>query len=146
VAQFYIHVDDPSFPDAPWPGVRRLGPYLTLEEAQAQATSDAAFSGLTGEIYDEDASAALDQHLQAAAALDNWEATTAALVESGMKRADAENAAGNKPRPKAAPKARWTRAQVKAAGTKLAQQAQADAEEAAQVWLEQLQAMTPGAK
>jgi len=40
--RFYIHIADPGFPEPPWPGERRLGPYNTREEAEAQAVSDAA--------------------------------------------------------------------------------------------------------
>lgn len=39
---FYIHLADASFDGPPWPGERRLGPYLTVEEAQNQAASDVA--------------------------------------------------------------------------------------------------------
>lgn len=46
---FYIHVVDPGFPDPPWPGERRLGPFLTAEEAEAQAVNDVAH----GHIADE---------------------------------------------------------------------------------------------
>ena len=38
---FYIHIKDPGYPDPPYPGERRLGPYLTKEEAIDQAISDA---------------------------------------------------------------------------------------------------------
>lgn len=38
---YFIHITDPGFPDRPWPGERRFGPY-TLEAAQEQAVSDAA--------------------------------------------------------------------------------------------------------
>jgi len=47
--EYFIHVRDPGFPDPPWPGERRLGPFLTLEEAEAQATSDLAHSYITGD-------------------------------------------------------------------------------------------------
>lgn len=40
---YFIHLEDPGFPDEPWPGVRRLGPYPTSEEAFEQAVSDAAY-------------------------------------------------------------------------------------------------------
>lgn len=39
---FYIHIADPSFPEPPWPGERRLGPFPTSDEALEQAISDAA--------------------------------------------------------------------------------------------------------
>lgn len=42
MAQFYIHIADPGFPDPPWEGQRRLGPFNTKEEAVAQAASDTA--------------------------------------------------------------------------------------------------------
>jgi hypothetical protein len=38
--QYYIHIEDPGFPEEPWPGQRRMGPYLTQEEAVEQAASD----------------------------------------------------------------------------------------------------------
>jgi hypothetical protein len=54
---FFIHLDDPGFPDPPWPGQRRLGPYETAEEAYEQAVSDAASgAGLAVGIYDEETS------------------------------------------------------------------------------------------
>lgn len=40
--EWYIHIADPGFPEPPWPGERRLGPYPTHEEALAQAVEDAA--------------------------------------------------------------------------------------------------------
>lgn len=40
--KFFIHLDDPGFPDPPWPFQRRLGPYDTHEEAVRQAVSDLA--------------------------------------------------------------------------------------------------------
>lgn len=40
--RFWIHYADPGFPDPPWPGVRRVGPFNNVEEAKAQAASDAA--------------------------------------------------------------------------------------------------------
>jgi hypothetical protein len=51
---FYIHIADPAYPDAPWPGERRLGPFLTADEALNQAISDASqgFGWPLG-IYDE---------------------------------------------------------------------------------------------
>jgi len=39
---FYIHYEDPQFWEPPWPGIRRLGPFLTEQEALNQAASDAA--------------------------------------------------------------------------------------------------------
>lgn len=52
---FYIHIDDPGFPDPPWPGQRRFGPYNTVEEALAQAAADAAQGmGVAVGIYDEE--------------------------------------------------------------------------------------------
>ena len=39
---YYIHITDPGFPDHPWPGERRFGPYAELDDAIAQAVSDAA--------------------------------------------------------------------------------------------------------
>lgn len=40
--EFFVHLRDPGFPDSPWPGERRLGPFLTSEEAANQAVSDLA--------------------------------------------------------------------------------------------------------
>lgn len=40
---WYIHVADPGFPEPPWPGERRLGPYLTDTEAIEQAVSDSGY-------------------------------------------------------------------------------------------------------
>jgi hypothetical protein len=54
---YYIHLEDPGFPDHPWPGVRRLGPFLTLEEATEQAISDAALGhGVALGVYSEEES------------------------------------------------------------------------------------------
>ena len=39
---FYIHITDPGYPDPPYPGERRFGPYITKEEALNQAASDAS--------------------------------------------------------------------------------------------------------
>jgi hypothetical protein len=54
---FYIHMLDPGYPDEPWPGERRLGPYLTLDEASEQAAHDLATGYLSEKnfvgIYDE---------------------------------------------------------------------------------------------
>jgi hypothetical protein len=51
---FYIHIEDPGFPEAPWPGERRLGPFVTEEEALNQAVSDAALGfGLAVGVYSE---------------------------------------------------------------------------------------------
>lgn len=44
---FYIHFADPGFPDPPWPGERRLGPFPTPEEAHEQAASDVAHGHVT---------------------------------------------------------------------------------------------------
>lgn len=57
---YYIHIADPGFPDPPWPGRRRLGPYLTQGEAEDQAIDDLS-RGIIREdefmgIYEEDAS------------------------------------------------------------------------------------------
>lgn len=41
-AVFFIHIADATFSDPPCPGERRLGPFLTVEEAQAQAANDVA--------------------------------------------------------------------------------------------------------
>jgi hypothetical protein len=57
---FYIYVEDPGFPDHPWPGFRRLGPFLTADEAVAQAVSDAAGgAGVAAGVYPESAFDAL---------------------------------------------------------------------------------------
>lgn len=54
---FFIHLADPGFPNPPFPGARRLGPYNTVEEALAQAVADAAQgAGVALGIYDEEAS------------------------------------------------------------------------------------------
>lgn len=56
----FIHLDDPGFPDEPWPGQRRLGPFNTPEEALAQAVHDAAMGqGVASGIYPEEHSEAL---------------------------------------------------------------------------------------
>lgn len=38
---FFVHLADPGFPDHPFPGERRSGPYLTEAEALEQAVWDA---------------------------------------------------------------------------------------------------------
>lgn len=51
---FFVHLEDPGFPDHPWPGIRRLGPFLTSDEAAAQAISDAASGhGIALGVYSE---------------------------------------------------------------------------------------------
>lgn len=51
---FFIHYEDPGFPEQPFPNERRLGPFLTQEEAVAQAVSDAALGiGVPLGIYPE---------------------------------------------------------------------------------------------
>jgi nitric oxide reductase activation protein len=63
---YYIHYEDPSFNEAPWPGQRRSGGYLTLDEAKAQAINDIAVgAGIPVGIYDEDGSEALRNDLAA---------------------------------------------------------------------------------
>lgn len=61
--RFFVHLADPSFPEAPWPNTRRLGPFDTLAEAQAQAAADLAGGHLAEDelvgIYSEDDSHAL---------------------------------------------------------------------------------------
>jgi len=42
---------DPSFIDPPFPGERRLGPFLTAAEAQNQAASDLAYGLMTPEAF-----------------------------------------------------------------------------------------------
>jgi hypothetical protein len=61
---YYIHYADPGFPDPPWPGQRRSGAFLTLEEATAQAVSDAAsgFQTPVG-IFHEADSDKLSEHM-----------------------------------------------------------------------------------
>lgn len=62
---FYIHIADPGFPDPPWPGFRRLGPFLTQAEALAQAAGDAAQGmGVATAIYTGTDSEAIAQPLQ----------------------------------------------------------------------------------
>jgi len=65
-AKFYVHIKDPGFPDPPWPGERRLGPFLTVEEAHSQAVSDVAQGHISEEnligVFDDSASAARDEH------------------------------------------------------------------------------------
>jgi hypothetical protein len=39
---YFIHLADPSFPEGPWPGERRLGPFNSQKEAAAQAANDIA--------------------------------------------------------------------------------------------------------
>lgn len=39
---FYIHIHDPQFAEAPWPGQRRFGPYGSDKQALEQAASDVA--------------------------------------------------------------------------------------------------------
>jgi hypothetical protein len=57
---FYIHLLDPGFPDAPWPGARRLGPYNTAEEAEEQAIDDVARGmGEVLGVFDAEASEAM---------------------------------------------------------------------------------------
>lgn len=46
--KFFVHLTDPGFPEPPWPGERRLGPFDTPEEAEAQAVSDIAYGGGEG--------------------------------------------------------------------------------------------------
>lgn len=54
---FYVHVEDPGFPEPPWPGERRLGPFPTAAEALEQAVSDAALgSVLAVGVYSEEES------------------------------------------------------------------------------------------
>lgn len=51
---FFIHLDDPGFPEHPWPGQRRLGPYPTSAEALEQAVSDASLGlGVAAGIYEQ---------------------------------------------------------------------------------------------
>jgi hypothetical protein len=51
---FFIHLEDPGFPEHPWPGQRRLGPYPTSEEAVEQAVSDASLGhGVALGVYAE---------------------------------------------------------------------------------------------
>ena len=59
---YYIHYADPGFPDPPWPGERRLGPFPTLAEAQAQAVSNSAsgYGDALG-IWSDENSTALEQ-------------------------------------------------------------------------------------
>jgi len=40
--EYFIHYADPGFAEPPWPGQRRQGPYLTVDEAFNQAVSDGA--------------------------------------------------------------------------------------------------------
>lgn len=57
---FYIHIPDPGFPEPPWPGERRLGPFNTAEEAEAQAIDDVARGmGEVLGVFDEEASEAM---------------------------------------------------------------------------------------
>lgn len=57
---------DPGFPHPPWPGVRRLGPFLTPEEALSQAVSDAAGGhGVALGVYDDAASETLRENPKA---------------------------------------------------------------------------------
>lgn len=42
MSEFFVHYYDPGFPNPPWPMQRRIGPFLTHEEAFNQAVSDAA--------------------------------------------------------------------------------------------------------
>lgn len=54
MTSFYIHLEDPGFPEHPWPGVRRLGPFLSDTEALEQAVSDASLGhGVALGIYTE---------------------------------------------------------------------------------------------
>lgn len=46
---YFIHIADPGFPDPPWPGERRLGPFPTAEEATDQAINDMAHGHITQE-------------------------------------------------------------------------------------------------
>jgi hypothetical protein len=71
-APYYIHVADTTFGVADpgsgeqvaWPGVRRLGPYLSVDEAVAQAAHDLATGYLSREnlvgIYDDATSSAYE--------------------------------------------------------------------------------------
>lgn len=53
---YFIHIADPGFPEPPWPGERRLGPF-SLEAAVEQAVSDAAQGiSLAVGIYSEEES------------------------------------------------------------------------------------------
>lgn len=37
---YFIHIEDPQFHEAPWPGVRRLGPFETKKQAEEQAAAE----------------------------------------------------------------------------------------------------------
>jgi hypothetical protein len=54
VTTYYVHLEDPGFPEHPWPGERRLGPFLSSDEALTQAVSDASLGhGVAAGIYAE---------------------------------------------------------------------------------------------
>lgn len=68
---FFIHIADPTFFEAPWPGERRSGPYPTVGEAVAQAASDVAsgaysLDGFVG-VFDDKASLRHDEKKGSAA-------------------------------------------------------------------------------
>lgn len=75
-APYWIHIADPAYGDAPWPGYRRLGPFLTKDEAVAQAVNDAAVGAGLYDVYDDAGSVAHDAYLRAVA----WNAEVAADV------------------------------------------------------------------
>lgn len=54
---FYLHIADDGFAEPPWPGERRLGPFETAAEAEAQAVNDVAIGALSEAdligVYDE---------------------------------------------------------------------------------------------
>jgi hypothetical protein len=55
--RYYVHVEDPGFPEEPWPGERRLGPYDDEDAAYEQAVDEAAYGGaVVLGVYEEDAS------------------------------------------------------------------------------------------
>ncbi len=95
MVSFYVHVADPGFAEAPWPGAKRHGPFLTVEEAVAQATSDAAGGYATPiGIFTEAESVALEQvpleaHERAAATVsrDVIVAASDAVRETQVKEA-----------------------------------------------------------
>ena len=60
---YFIHIADPGFPETPWPGVRRFGPFNTREEAYNQAVEDVSNGAPVLGIFSEDDSLQLQNHL-----------------------------------------------------------------------------------
>ncbi len=86
MTQFFIHHHDPQFEEPPWPGVRRLGPYNTLEEAQAQAEADAASGyGVALGIFSEEESENLKEKQADEQESGDPEVSSETILEEGNK-------------------------------------------------------------